>query len=125
MPRTHVAIEIAIAAAVSVERHDESSLPAGWDRADLRVARAFGDAWIRELRTAVLTGGSFGRCAQGRERASESAARGFQEDRCREPGTGGVGCPAVRAALNLILFGPWGRGLDEPNVRSLAHRSAS
>ena len=39
MPRTHVAIEIAIAAAVSVERHDESSLPAGWDHADLHVAR--------------------------------------------------------------------------------------
>ena len=54
MPRTHVAIEIAIAAAVSVERHDEGSLPAGWDHADLRVARAFGDAWIRERRTAVL-----------------------------------------------------------------------
>ncbi len=54
MPRTHVAIEIAIAAAVSVEGHDESSLPAGWDHADLRVARAFGDAWIRERRTAAL-----------------------------------------------------------------------
>lgn len=54
MPGTHVAVEIAIAAAVSVERHDESSLPAGWDHADLRVARAFGDAWLRERRTAVL-----------------------------------------------------------------------
>lgn len=54
VPRTHVAVEIAISEAVAVERHDESSLPAGWDHADLRVARAFGDAWIRELRTAVL-----------------------------------------------------------------------
>jgi RES domain-containing protein len=54
VPRTHVAVEIAIAEALAVERHDESSLPAGWDHADLRVARAFGDAWIRELRTAVL-----------------------------------------------------------------------
>lgn len=54
VPRTHVAVEIAIAGAVAVERHDDSSLPAGWDHADLRVARAFGDAWIRELRTAVL-----------------------------------------------------------------------
>ena len=54
MPRTHVEIEIAIAAAVSVEHHDESSLPVGWDHADLHVARAFGDAWIREQRTAVL-----------------------------------------------------------------------
>ena len=54
VPRTHVAVEIAVAEAVAVERHDESSLPAGWDHADLRVARAFGDAWIRERRTAVL-----------------------------------------------------------------------
>ena len=54
VPRTHVAVEIAIAEAVAVERHDVSGLPAGWDRADLRVARAFGEAWIREQRTAVL-----------------------------------------------------------------------
>lgn len=54
VPRTHVAVEIAIAEALAVERHDESSLPPGWDHADLRVARALGDAWIRELRTAVL-----------------------------------------------------------------------
>ena len=54
VPRSHVAIEIAIAATVRVERHDESSLPAGWDHADLPVARAFGDAWVRERRTAVL-----------------------------------------------------------------------
>ena len=54
VPRTQVAVEIAVAEVVTVERHDESGLPAGWDQADLRVARAFGDAWIRELRTAVL-----------------------------------------------------------------------
>ena len=54
VPRTHVAVETAIAGVVTVEQHDESSLPVGWDHADLRVARAFGDAWIRERRTAVL-----------------------------------------------------------------------
>ena len=54
VPRTHVCVEIAIAADVSVESHDANSLPAGWDHADLRVARAFGDAWIRERRSAVL-----------------------------------------------------------------------
>ena len=48
VPRTHVA------GAVAVERYDENSLPVGWDHADLRVARAFGNAWIRDLRTAVL-----------------------------------------------------------------------
>ncbi len=54
VPRTHVAVRVAIPDAIAVERHDESSLPAAWDHADLRAARAFGDAWIRELRTAVL-----------------------------------------------------------------------
>jgi len=54
VPRTHVAVEIAIAEAVAVERTDDTSLPAGWDHADLRVARGFGDAWIRERRSAVL-----------------------------------------------------------------------
>lgn len=54
VPRTHVAVAITIAGAVAVERHDAGSLPPQWDHADLRVARAFGDAWIRERRTAVL-----------------------------------------------------------------------
>lgn len=54
VPRRHVAVEITIAEAVAVERHDASGLPAGWEHADLRVARDFGDAWIRERRTAVL-----------------------------------------------------------------------
>jgi RES domain-containing protein len=54
VPRTHVAIAISIAAVVTAEWQDEDSLPAGWDHADLRVARAFGDAWIRERRAAVL-----------------------------------------------------------------------
>lgn len=54
VPRTHVAVHIAIAAAVAVERRDEDALPRGWDDPDLRAARVFGDAWIREQRTAVL-----------------------------------------------------------------------
>ena len=54
VPRRHVAIELGIADAVAVEQHDESSLPVGWDHGDLHVARAFGDAWIRQRRTAVL-----------------------------------------------------------------------
>lgn len=54
MPQTHVAVEIAIACTVSLEQHDETILPDGWDDADQRVARAFGDAWIRERRTVML-----------------------------------------------------------------------
>ena len=54
VPRTQVAIEIAIAGDVAVEWHNATSLPAGWDQRDLRVARNVGDAWIRDRRTAVL-----------------------------------------------------------------------
>jgi RES domain-containing protein len=54
VPRTHVAVAITIAGAVDVETHDEHSLPTGWDEGDLQVARAFGDAWIQERRSAVL-----------------------------------------------------------------------
>ncbi|MDE2299929.1 MAG: RES domain-containing protein [Burkholderiales bacterium] len=54
VPRTNVALGSAIAPTVAVELQDKKSLPAGWDHADLRVARAFGDAWIRERRSAVL-----------------------------------------------------------------------
>ena len=54
VPRTHVAVAIAIPEAVAVERCDDTSLPAAWDHADLRVARSFGDSWLRERRSAVL-----------------------------------------------------------------------
>ena len=54
VPKTHVAIEIRIAGDVTVERLEASRLPSGWAQPDQRVARLFGDAWIRERRTAVL-----------------------------------------------------------------------
>lgn len=54
VPRTHVALEITVAGSVAVESQDHRSLPRGWDHGDLVVARAFGDAWIRERRSAVL-----------------------------------------------------------------------
>ena len=54
VPKTHVAIAITIATDVSVERYEESGLPVGWDQPDLQVARSFGDAWIRQGRSAVL-----------------------------------------------------------------------
>jgi len=49
-----VAVDIAIDAAVTVEWHDETNLPDGWDSAGLLVARNFGDAWVRERRETVL-----------------------------------------------------------------------
>ena len=54
VPRTQVVIGISIAGDIAVERQDEDSLPAGWDNRDLRVARAVGDAWLRDRRSAVL-----------------------------------------------------------------------
>ena len=54
VPKTQVAVQISIPASVSIEQIDEADLPAGWDHADLRVARAFGDDWLRSARSAVL-----------------------------------------------------------------------
>jgi RES domain-containing protein len=54
VPRTHVAVRIAIGNGVRSETQDETSLPTGWDKPDLRVSRAWGDDWIRSKRTAVL-----------------------------------------------------------------------
>lgn len=54
VPKTQVAVQITIPASVSTEQVDEPQLPVGWDHADLRVARAFGDDWLRGARSAVL-----------------------------------------------------------------------
>ena len=54
VPKTHVAIAITIPGSVKVERHDDKDLPTGWDHGDLQVARAFGNAWVRERRSAAL-----------------------------------------------------------------------
>jgi RES domain-containing protein len=39
---------------VSVERHDASTLPAGWDAEVSSFARLFGDQWLQEARSAIL-----------------------------------------------------------------------
>ena len=54
IPKTQVAIEIRILGAVSVEQHDQHSVPAGWDHRNLHVARNFGDEWLSTRRSAVL-----------------------------------------------------------------------
>ena len=54
VPKTHVAVGIEIAGDIAVERRDETLLPVGWDHRDLRIARAFGDAWLSQRRSAVL-----------------------------------------------------------------------
>lgn len=54
VPKTHVFVEADVPDVVSIERHDAATLPAGWDAPALTVARAFGDAWLAEARSAIL-----------------------------------------------------------------------
>jgi RES domain-containing protein len=54
VPRTHVVAVAEVPDAVSIERADAFSLPAGWDGSATEIARVFGDRWIAESRTAVL-----------------------------------------------------------------------
>lgn len=53
VPRDYVAIPIEVSDDVTVEDVSPGDLP-GWDAADQRVSRAFGDAWLVEARSALL-----------------------------------------------------------------------
>lgn len=52
-PKHHQVVRIAIPESVAIETLSPSALP-GWDAEDVTKARAFGDEWLREGRTAVL-----------------------------------------------------------------------
>jgi RES domain-containing protein len=54
VPRHHVMVTAQVPDDVPVERAAPNLLPAGWDTADLGIARAYGDRWIGEARSAVL-----------------------------------------------------------------------
>jgi len=54
VPKTHAWVEATVPENVSIERHDADSLPSGWDAMSLQPARAFGDAWLAGMRSAVL-----------------------------------------------------------------------
>jgi len=54
IPHTHVVVTADVPDAIPVERADPAALPAGWDGPNIDVARAFGDRWIAEARTAIL-----------------------------------------------------------------------
>lgn len=54
IPATHAYVLAQIPDNVAIERHDASSLPAGWDSEDPSVARRLGDQWLQEARCAVL-----------------------------------------------------------------------
>jgi len=53
VPPRHAFIEIRIPKSVRVESIAPADLP-GWDKADLRASRGFGDRWIGERRSCVL-----------------------------------------------------------------------
>jgi RES domain-containing protein len=65
LPRTHRWIEITIPDVVETETAGWKTLR-GWDAEDLDAARAFGDRWLEEARTAVLLVPSM--VTRGRER---------------------------------------------------------
>lgn len=52
-PKHHQVVRIAIPDSVAIETLTSAALP-GWDAEDVSTARAFGDEWLREARTAVL-----------------------------------------------------------------------
>ena len=52
-PKHHQVVRLVIPESVAIETLSPSALP-GWDAEDVTTARAFGDEWLREGRTAVL-----------------------------------------------------------------------
>lgn len=54
VPATHRFVIVEVPKGLSFERHEASRLSAGWDAEDSASARAFGDRWLEEARSAVL-----------------------------------------------------------------------
>ena len=54
VPKNQKYVVITFPANVRVERRCRDGLPRGWDSADCRVSRAFGDTWLESKRSAVL-----------------------------------------------------------------------
>jgi RES domain-containing protein len=53
LPADYVWVGIDVPDDLAIEEVAASDLP-GWDHPDRRVSRAFGDSWLRELRSAAL-----------------------------------------------------------------------
>jgi RES domain-containing protein len=54
VPRHHVFVLADIPADLAFEPVEPDALPAGWDTQDVEIARASGDCWITEARSALL-----------------------------------------------------------------------
>ncbi|MGR9088182.1 MAG: RES family NAD+ phosphorylase [Gammaproteobacteria bacterium] len=54
IPDTHGFVMAEVSEGVSIESHDADSLPVDWHLENSTSARAFGDQWLHESRTAIL-----------------------------------------------------------------------
>lgn len=54
IPASQQLVIVEVPEQVSIEIHDQSSLPDGWDQENSGSARKFGDQWLSEARTALL-----------------------------------------------------------------------
>jgi RES domain-containing protein len=54
IPDTHGYVIAEAPDEVSMETHDADALPMGWDLENSASAKAFGDRWLQESRTAIL-----------------------------------------------------------------------
>jgi RES domain-containing protein len=54
IPTTLRFVIAAVPKDVSIERHEANTLPADWDADNMNSARAFGDQWLTEARSAIL-----------------------------------------------------------------------
>lgn len=54
IPLTHRLVLAEVPDSVSLERYESSELPFGWDTSHIAIARALGNRWLQEKRSAVL-----------------------------------------------------------------------
>ena len=54
IPSSHRFVVVEVLEGVSVESHNASTLPTNWDTENSASAKAFGDQWLNEARSAVL-----------------------------------------------------------------------
>lgn len=54
IPTTHCVVIAEVPEGLLVERAEVNALPSGWDAQDSAPARAFGDQWLEQARSAVL-----------------------------------------------------------------------
>jgi len=54
IPTSHKLVIVEVPDSVSVEIHDQNTLPDKWDQENSSPARLFGDQWLSEARTALL-----------------------------------------------------------------------